>query len=132
MADVGAAVLAGCDKSLPGMMMAMLRLNVPSIFVYGGSILPGSHDGKDVTVKDVFEAVGQYAAGNCPLKDLVALADAVREGRDVAAPMNGVAAGFSDPVTGVHGGALMAPPAPRSESNGRRRGHLRVLPDPPE
>ena len=64
---------AGCDKSLPGMMMAMLRLNVPSIFVYGGSILPGTHRGHDVTVVDVFEAVGQYAAGNCPLQELIAL-----------------------------------------------------------
>jgi hypothetical protein len=62
--------------------------------------------------------------------DLVALADAVREGRDGVQQINGVAAGFSDPVTGAHGGALMAPPAPRPESNGRRRGHLRVLPDP--
>ncbi len=61
---------AGCDKSLPGMMMAMLRLNVPSIFVYGGSILPGRFRDKDVTVKDVFEIVGQYAAGNCPIEDV--------------------------------------------------------------
>ena len=55
--------LAGCDKSLPGMMMAMLRLNVPSVFIYGGSILPGRFKGKDVTVVDVFEAVGAHAAG---------------------------------------------------------------------
>uniref|UniRef100_A0A8J4HA75 Dihydroxy-acid dehydratase n=1 Tax=Acidicaldus sp. TaxID=1872105 RepID=A0A8J4HA75_9PROT len=55
--------LAGCDKSLPGMMMAMLRLNVPSVFMYGGSILPGRFQGRDVTVVDVFEAVGQHAAG---------------------------------------------------------------------
>jgi dihydroxy-acid dehydratase len=55
--------LAGCDKSLPGMMMAMLRLNVPSVFMYGGSILPGKYKGRDVTVVDVFEAVGQHAAG---------------------------------------------------------------------
>ncbi len=55
--------LAGCDKSLPGMMMAMLRLNVPSVFMYGGSILPGRHRGQDVTVVDVFEAVGRHAAG---------------------------------------------------------------------
>src|SRR5574339_1101252 len=48
---------AGCDKSLPGMMRAMLRLNVPSIFVYGGSILPGRYEGRDLTVQDVFEAV---------------------------------------------------------------------------
>jgi dihydroxy-acid dehydratase len=56
--------LAGCDKSLPGMMMAMIRLNVPSVFVYGGSILPGRLEGRDVTVQDVFEAVGQHQAGN--------------------------------------------------------------------
>ncbi|MEE9329068.1 MAG: dihydroxy-acid dehydratase, partial [Parvularculaceae bacterium] len=55
--------LAGCDKSLPGMMMAMLRLNVPSVFMYGGSILPGTWQGRDVTVLDVFEAVGAHAAG---------------------------------------------------------------------
>uniref|UniRef100_UPI0039836E03 dihydroxy-acid dehydratase domain-containing protein n=1 Tax=Phenylobacterium sp. TaxID=1871053 RepID=UPI0039836E03 len=55
--------IAGCDKSLPGMMMAMLRLNVPSVFLYGGSILPGSLDGQDLTVQDVFEAVGQFSAG---------------------------------------------------------------------
>jgi uncharacterized protein DUF3499 len=62
--------------------------------------------------------------------DLVALADAVREGRDGGSPTGGVAAGFTDPTTGVHGGALLAPAAPRAEQNGRRRGHLRVLPDP--
>ncbi|HUJ98136.1 MAG TPA: dihydroxy-acid dehydratase [Stellaceae bacterium] len=54
---------AGCDKSLPGLMMAMVRLNVPSVFVYGGSILPGKFHGKDVTVGDVFEAVGAHSAG---------------------------------------------------------------------
>ena len=62
--------LAGCDKSLPGMMMAMLRLNVPSVFMYGGSILPGKFQGRDVTVVDVFEAVGQHAAGNMSDEDL--------------------------------------------------------------
>ena len=55
--------LAGCDKSLPGMMMAMIRLNVPSVFIYGGSILPGKLNGKDVVVQDVFEAVGKHQAG---------------------------------------------------------------------
>jgi dihydroxy-acid dehydratase len=62
--------LAGCDKSLPGMMMAMLRLNVPSVFMYGGSILPGKFKGEDVTVVDVFEAVGQHAAGKMSDEDL--------------------------------------------------------------
>jgi dihydroxy-acid dehydratase len=65
--------LAGCDKSLPGMMMAMLRLNVPSVFMYGGSILPGHFQGRDVTVVDVFEAVGQHAAGHMSDEDLFAL-----------------------------------------------------------
>ena len=77
---------AGCDKSLPGMMMSMLRLNIPSIFVYGGSILPGTYRGHDVTVVDVFEAVGQHAAGNCPLKDLTAL-------EKVACPGHGACGG---------------------------------------
>lgn len=62
--------LAGCDKSLPGMMMSMVRLNVPSVFMYGGSILPGRFHGKDVTVVDVFEAVGQHSAGNLANEDL--------------------------------------------------------------
>ncbi|MEE7506075.1 dihydroxy-acid dehydratase [Methylobacterium mesophilicum] len=62
--------LAGCDKSLPGMMMAMVRLNVPSIFIYGGSILPGSFRGKPVTVQDLFEAVGKVAVGDMSLEDL--------------------------------------------------------------
>ncbi len=56
--------LAGCDKSLLGKMMAMVRLNVPSVFIYGGSILPGRLNGQDVTVRDVFEAVGKHQAGN--------------------------------------------------------------------
>ena len=77
---------AGCDKSLPGMMMAMLRLNVPSIFVYGGSILPGRFEGRDVTVVDVFEVVGKYAAGACPLKDVIAL-------EKVACPGHGACGG---------------------------------------
>ena len=62
--------LAGCDKSLPGMMMVMLRLNVPSVFMYGGTILPGRFKGRDVTVVDVFEGVGQHAAGNMSDEDL--------------------------------------------------------------
>ena len=62
--------LAGCDKSLPGVMMAMARLNVPSVFMYGGSILPGRFKDKDVTVQDVFEAVGAHAAGNMSDDDL--------------------------------------------------------------
>jgi dihydroxy-acid dehydratase len=65
--------LAGCDKSLPGMMMAMLRLNVPSVFLYGGSIMPGRFHDRDVTVVDVFEGVGQHSAGKMPESELCLL-----------------------------------------------------------
>lgn len=77
---------AGCDKSLPGMMMAMLRLNIPSIFVYGGSILPGRYQDRDVTVVDVFEVVGKFAAGACPISDVHAL-------EKVACPGHGACGG---------------------------------------
>jgi dihydroxy-acid dehydratase len=62
--------MAGCDKSLPGMMMAMVRLNVPAIFIYGGSILPGTFKGRPVTVQDVFEAVGKHSVGDMSDADL--------------------------------------------------------------
>jgi dihydroxy-acid dehydratase len=65
--------LAGCDKSLPGMMMAMVRLNVPSVFLYGGSILPGTFKGRQVTVQDVFEAVGKHSVGAMSDEDLFGL-----------------------------------------------------------
>jgi dihydroxy-acid dehydratase len=68
--------IAGCDKSLPAMMMAMCRLNIPSVFMYGGSILPGKFQGKDVTIVDVFEAVGSYDAGKMSHSDLQILAKA--------------------------------------------------------
>lgn len=77
---------AGCDKSLPGMMMAMLRLNVPAIFVYGGSILPGRYEGRDINVKDMFEVVGRYAAGACPLSEVTAM-------EKVACPGHGACGG---------------------------------------
>ncbi len=62
--------LAGCDKSLPGMMMAMLRLNLPSVFIYGGTIRPGTYQGHDVTIQDVYEAVGAHAAGKMTDREL--------------------------------------------------------------
>ena len=62
--------IAGCDKSLPGMMMVMLRLNLPSLFLYGGTIMPGKYKGKDITIVDVYEAVGAYNVGKISEKDL--------------------------------------------------------------
>jgi dihydroxy-acid dehydratase len=78
--------IAGCDKSLPGLMMAMLRLNVPSVFLYGGSILPGRFEGRDVTVLDVFEAVGAHAAGKMS-------SEALRTLEQVACPSAGSCGG---------------------------------------
>ena len=67
--------IAGCDKSLPGTMMAMARLNIPSVFVYGGTIMPGMLDGKELTVVDVYEAVGSYDAGKISLEELKNIED---------------------------------------------------------
>ena len=66
----GLITVAGCDKNMPGCMMAIARLNIPSIFVYGGTILPGRFEGNDVNIQDVFEAVGAYAKGNMTLEQL--------------------------------------------------------------
>jgi dihydroxy-acid dehydratase len=78
--------LAGCDKSLPGLMMAMVRLNVPSVFMYGGSILPGRFRGRDVTVQDVFEGVGKHAVGQMSDEELAEL-------EEVACPSAGSCGG---------------------------------------
>ncbi|MGH6910085.1 MAG: dihydroxy-acid dehydratase, partial [Phenylobacterium sp.] len=82
----GLVGLAGCDKSLPGLMMAMIRLNVPSVFMYGGSILPGRWQGRDVTVQDVFEAVGKHAVGDMSDAELAEL-------EEVACPSAGSCGG---------------------------------------
>lgn len=79
--------ISGCDKSLPGTLMAMARLNVPSIFVYGGTILPGIWNGQPVTIQDVYEAVGTYDAGKMTLEDLISL-------ENVACPSAGSCAGM--------------------------------------
>ena len=69
----GMVTFAGCDKSLPGMVMAAVRLDVPSVFLYGGTILPGRHDGHDITIQDVFEAVGARGAGTIDDEELAAI-----------------------------------------------------------
>ena len=79
--------ISGCDKSLPGTLMGMARVNVPSIFVYGGSIMPGVWNGKQVTIQDVFEAVGSYEAGMMSMAELVSL-------ENVACPSAGSCAGM--------------------------------------
>ena len=83
----GLITVAGCDKNMPGCMMAIARLNVPSIFIYGGTIMPGRYEGRDVNIQDVFEAVGAYAKGNMSLDELHAL-------ECVACPAEGSCAGL--------------------------------------
>ncbi|MGC1426232.1 MAG: dihydroxy-acid dehydratase [Nitrosotalea sp.] len=83
----GLVGIAGCDKSLPGTMMAMARLNLPSVFVYGGTIMPGVYEGKQVTVQDVYEAVGAYDAGNLTL-------EALKNLENVACPNSGSCGGM--------------------------------------
>jgi dihydroxy-acid dehydratase len=83
----GLVGLAGCDKSLPGTMMAMARLNLPAVFVYGGTIMPGIYEGKQVTIQDVYEAVGAYDAGQMTL-------EALKNLEDVACPNAGSCGGM--------------------------------------
>jgi dihydroxy-acid dehydratase len=83
----GLVTLAGCDKSLPGMLMAAARLDVPSVFLYGGTILPGCFRGRDVNIQDVFEAVGAHSAGQMSDEDLLEL-------ERVACPSQGSCAGM--------------------------------------
>lgn len=83
----GLVGISGCDKSLPGTLMAMARLNLPSIFVYGGTIMPGNWNNKDVTIQDVYEAVGSYEAGNMKLEELIQL-------ENVACPSAGSCGGM--------------------------------------
>ena len=83
----GLLAVAACDKNMPGVMMAMARLNVPSIFVYGGAILPGKYDGKDINIQDMFEAVGAYSRGDLSLKQLIDM-------EKVACPGEGACSGM--------------------------------------
>ena len=83
----GLVTIAGCDKNMPGCMMAIARLNVPSIFIYGGTIMPGQYQGNDVNIQDVFEAVGAYGKGSITLDELTAL-------ECVACPGEGSCAGL--------------------------------------
>ena len=69
----GLVTLAGCDKNLPGSLMAAIRLNIPTVFIYGGTIMPGKYEGRDVNIQDVFEAVGKFAQGKISVAELQAL-----------------------------------------------------------
>ena len=115
----GIVGIAGCDKSLPGTLMAMARLNLPAIFVYGGTILPGDWNGKQVTVQDVFEAVGTYEKGELSLQELTSL-------ENVACPSAGSCAGMYTANTMASigeaiGMSLPGSASPPAESDRRNR-----------
>lgn len=83
----GLVTIAGCDKNLPGSLMAAIRLNIPSVFIYGGTIYPGKYEGRDVNIQDVFEAVGRFAQGKMTLAELKALECAACPGAGSCAGM---------------------------------------------
>jgi len=110
--------ISGCDKSLPGTLMGMGRLNLPSIFVYGGTIMPGVWNGKQVTIQDVYEAVGAYDAGKMSFQELISL-------ENVACPTAGSCAGMYTAntmasISEAIGMSLPASASPPAESEKRR------------
>lgn len=114
----GLVGIGGCDKSLPGTMLAMARLNLPAIFVYGGTIMPGNWNGEQVTVQDVFEAVGKYETGKMTLQEMTSL-------EKVACPTAGSCAGMYTANTMASigeaiGMSLPGSASPPAESDRRR------------
>ena len=115
----GIVGIAGCDKSLPGTLMAMARLNLPAVFIYGGTILPGNWNGRQVTAQDVFEAVGTYEMGKLSLQELTSL-------ENVACPSAGSCAGMYTANTMASigeaiGMSLPGSASPPAESDRRKR-----------
>ncbi len=108
----GVVAVAGCDKSLPGAMMAMARLDIPSVFIYGGSIMPGSWRGEDIQIQNVFEAVGEYQAGQIDEEELYQI-------ESHACPGSGACGGmFTANTMAATGEALgLSLPGAASESN---------------
>jgi dihydroxy-acid dehydratase len=124
--------IAGCDKSLPGMAMAMARLNVPAIFVYGGTIMPGRYRGRDVTIQDVFEAVGAYAAGQISDQDLYELECSACPSEGSCAGMytaNTMAAAMEALGIALPGSASPPAPSPERDQVARQSGEaaMRLL-----
>lgn len=116
--------IAGCDKSLPGMLMAMARLNVPSVFLYGGTIMPGKFRGKDVTIQDAFEAAGAFAAGKIDAEELHAVECAVCPGAGACGGQ--YTANTMACVAEALGMAVLGSGAPPAESEDREEWLKRV------
>ena len=121
----GLIVVAGCDKNMPGALMAMARLNIPSLFVYGGTILPGQYRGKDINIQDMFEAIGAHAQGGLSLDDLVAMERVACPGEGACAGMftaNTMASAIEALGMSVPGAASIPAVDPRNEAISRDAG----------
>ncbi len=123
----GLIVVAACDKNMPGSIMAMARLNIPSLFVYGGAILPGNFNGKDVNIQDMYEAVGTYSQGKMSLKDLLAMERVACPGEGACAGMftaNTMASAIEALGMSVPGAASVPAVDPRNEEIARSAGSV--------
>ena len=123
----GLIVVAACDKNMPGSIMAMARLNIPSLFVYGGAILPGNFNGKDVNIQDMYEAVGTYSQGNMSLEDLLAMERVACPGEGACAGMftaNTMASAIEALGMSVPGAASVPAVDPRNEEIARSAGSV--------
>ncbi len=123
----GLIVVAACDKNMPGAMMAMARLNVPALFVYGGAILPGQYNGEDVNIQDMYEAVGAYSQGKMTLDDLLGMERAACPGEGACAGMftaNTMASAIEAMGMSVPGAASIPAVDPRGEEVARSAGQL--------
>ena len=112
----GLVAIGGCDKNMPGILMALARLNIPSVFVYGGTIMPGTCGGRDVDIVSVFEAVGQYSAGKISLEELRAVEVSAIPGAGACGGMytaNTMASAIEDLGMGLPGGPYMPPATSR-------------------
>ncbi|MEX2324914.1 MAG: dihydroxy-acid dehydratase [Nitriliruptoraceae bacterium] len=125
----GMVTFAGCDKSLPGMAMAAVRLDVPSVFLYGGSILPGHHNGQDITIQEVFEAVGARGRGQIDDDELHAIESAACPGEGSCGGMftaNTMASAIEALGLAIPGSSSAPAPDPRRDEYARRSGELTV------
>ena len=123
----GLIVVAACDKNMPGSIMAMARLNIPSLFVYGGAILPGNFNGKDVNIQDMYEAVGTYSQGKMSLEDLLAMERVACPGEGACAGMftaNTMASAIEALGMSVPGAASVPAVDPRNEEIARSAGSV--------
>jgi dihydroxy-acid dehydratase len=125
----GMVTFAGCDKSLPGMVMASVRLDVPSVFLYGGSTLPGHHDGRDITIQDVFEAVGARGRGQIDDHELAAIERHACPGEGACGGMftaNTMASAIEALGLALPGSSSAPAPDPRRDADARRSGEAVV------